>query len=226
MHMDVLAPFFAATLAILNPVGQLPVFIAATSGVKTRVRRYLALLIGAVICVAMVASLVFGRQVLHFFGVSLPAFEIAGGIIILFLGLHMVRGNAETFDGPGQDDSETSDFRKAEVHLREVLVPVAIPMFVGPGAISTILLFASQIHTVEDLVGGALVLIAVSALSTVVMLFSEVISRALGVNGLAIATRLFGLIIVAMAVQFVLSGLSKVGNFIDPGALQAAARGL
>jgi multiple antibiotic resistance protein len=214
--------FLAALIAVLNPVGNLPMFITATAGYRPGVRRFLALLVGVVVGISMLIFLFAGNAILRFFGISLPAFQIAGGVLLLHLGLRMVTGEpsmggvAATHVAP-----LPSDFGEARLRLKDVIVPVAIPMFVGPGTLSTIVLFAARAHDARQLAGLSAVLVVASGLTVVALMASTAIARYLRESGLQISTRILGLIITAMAIQFMLTGMSRVVTFINPAALTA-----
>ena len=224
MDINLLCTFFVAVFSVLNPIGNLPIFVDVTASLRPGVRVAMAVLIAAVIGLALVAFLFTGGAILSFFGISLPAFRIAGGIVLLLMGLGMIAGKAHgvgkkltTGEGKG---GLLLDFQEAEAGLKDVIVPIAFPLFVGPGSMSTVVLYAAKAHGHWDtLLGMAGTLVLVGALTGVILALSGPISRVLGRNGLQIATRVLGLFIVAIGVQFMLKGLAAVTTLIDAATL-------
>lgn len=217
--------FFVALFAIVNPVGNLPVFVSSTGDVRPAVQRWLAAMIGGFVAVMLVLFLWCGQSILGFFSVSIPAFRIAGGILLLLMGLHMVRGeNRNLTMGVLEDDADA--FEAAEKRFKDVLVPVGVPLFVGPGSLSTVILYASKAnedgHAWIDRLWMSGVVVLVSLLVVLVLSLGQQLSRLMGQTMLSIATRLLGLVICAIAVQFMLNGLAEVmPTIFDQAALSA-----
>lgn len=224
LDTNLLYGMFVAVFSVLDPIGNLPVFIGATGLLRPGVRAAMAVLISLVVCVGLVTFLFVGQGILHFFGISLPAFQIAGGIVLLLTGLRMIAGKAhgvETKAKPGGDRRPGlfSAFDEAGTRLKDIIVPVGIPMFVGPGSLSTVVLYSAKADDWEGLLAMAMVLILVSVLTGLILVSSTPIARILGHNGLQIATRILGLFITAIGVQFLLSGLAAVTTIFDEAAL-------
>jgi MarC family membrane protein len=208
MDATLLIHFAAALFAILDPVGNLPVFISATSYERVGAQRYIALFLALFVGGTLMLFFWSGSAILRFFGVSLPSFQIAGGILLLLSGIAMVQGQGERQTERLVDKlSSESDLEAAGHRFRNLLIPVGIPLFVGPGSISTVILFGEQAGTVADKTGMALVILAITVVVYVVLLLGQPLGRLLGSMGLDITTRLMGLILAAIGVQFVLTGL-------------------
>mgnify|MGYP005988742141 CR=1 FL=1 len=223
MDYALLIHFFAALFAIMNPLGNLPVYISATAGERIGTQRFLALFLSGFVAIFLIVFLWSGSSVLHFFGVSLPAFRIAGGILLLLTGIGMVRGqNAHQVAKMADRVGDESDLQAAEHRFRTLLIPVGVPLFVGPGSISTVILFYGQADGLMTRLGLSVVVILVSLATLGLLLLSERIGRVLGPMGLDIAARILGLILTAIGIQFMLSGLEEVTNgFINFDALKA-----
>lgn len=208
-HWDFAVNFFVALFALLDPVGTVPFFAAATTGQSGRERAQIALLV-SLFAIAFLTFFYFtGLSLLAFFGISLPAFRIAGGLILFIVGLEMIRGHQA---------GKTADVEGAKPKAREtvgarferMIVPFTMPLLIGPGAISTVIIYASQGKAL-GLTGAAIgvgVITAVAIVTLVAFLLTPVISRILGQIGLSIVVRVLGLILCAMAVQFILAGFS------------------
>ncbi len=211
IHWDFAVNFFVALFALLDPIGNVPVFAASTAGASSRERAQLAVYISLFAAGFLIFFYFSGLSLLTFFGISMPAFRIAGGIILFILGLKMVNDNftasfADAADEPGPADDRTYVRR----HIERMIVPFAMPLLIGPGAISTVVIYASQAKEfgLEGAAIGMGVIVAVSAATALSFLATPLISKLFGKIGLSIIVRVLGLILCAMAVQFVLAGLS------------------
>jgi MarC family membrane protein len=225
MNTTLLYAMFVAVFSVIDPIGNLPIFIDSTATLRRGARITMAMLIGLVTCVGLVLVLFVGRGILHFFGISLPAFQIAGGIVLLLTGLRMITGIAhnagiETRPVKSHRPGLFSMLDEAGARLKDIIVPVGIPLFVGPGSLSTVVLYSAKAGNDWNLLlAMAGVLIAVSAVTAMILAASAPVSRVLGHNGLQIATRILGLFITAIGVQFTLSGLAAVTTIFNDAAL-------
>jgi len=209
-HWDFAVNFFVALFALLDPIGNVPVFAASTVGASARQRAQIALYISLFVMGFLTFFYFTGLSLLAFFGISQPAFRIAGGIILFILGLKMVgddftAGFADAADAP-PTDARTFVRRRFE----QMIVPFAMPLLIGPGAMSTVIIYAGQVRSYG--LSGALtsvgVIAAVSLATLLSFLATPVISRILGKIGLSIIVRVLGLILCALAVQFLLAGIA------------------
>jgi multiple antibiotic resistance protein len=207
---DFAVNFFVALFALIDPIGNVPLFAAATSGVKSRDARWIALYIALFVLFFLTFFYFSGLSLLAFFGISLPAFRIAGGIILFLLGLDMARDDfVTTFAGAGEP-VEGEGRAHARRRFERMIVPFAMPLLIGPGAISTVVIYAASAKEF-GLAGAAIGVAVIAAVSLSVMLSfwaSPIITRLLGKIGLTIVVRVLGLILCAMAVQFVLAGVA------------------
>ena len=210
-HVDFAVNFFVALFALLDPVGNVPLFAAATAGARARDRAQIALYISLFVLGFLALFYFTGLSLLEFFGISLPAFRIAGGIILLLLGLDMARNGFSAHmdsvaDTPTPGDSRGYVRRRFE----RMIVPFAMPLLIGPGAMSTVIIYASQAREfgLEGAAVGLGVITAVSVAMLLAFLATPVLTRLLGKIGLTIIVRVLGLILCAMAVQFILAGLA------------------
>jgi multiple antibiotic resistance protein len=214
--------FFVALFALIDPVGNVAVFAAATPGATARDRAQLSVLISAVVFAFLAFFYFTGIGLLAFFGISLPAFRIAGGVILFMLGLQMASGRyATAFAAEAETVDDSGHYVRAR--FERMVVPFAMPLLIGPGAISTAIIYANEARSF-GLVGTAIGVgvMAAAALSCFVsFLATPVITRLLGKIGMTIVVRVLGLILCALAVQFLLAGLadSTVG-LIRPSAAQ------
>jgi multiple antibiotic resistance protein len=212
--------FFVALFALIDPIGNVPLFAAATAGASSRDRGFIAAYISAFVLGFLTFFYFSGLSLLEFFGISLPAFRIAGGVILFVLGLKMVDGElgAGAVEAAGEQASGRAYVRR---RFEGMIVPFAMPLLIGPGAISTVVIYASQARAF-GLAGAAVgvATIAAVALATLLsFLATPVITRLLGRIGLTIVVRVLGLILCALAVQFVMAGLAEsTMGLINPKA--------
>lgn len=204
--------FFVALFALIDPIGNVPLFAAATAGVRNKDSRLIAVYVAAFVLVFLTFFYFTGLSLLAFFGISLPAFRIAGGIILFLLGLEMARDDfTATFAEAAEAATNPGDKRTyARRRFERMIVPFAMPLLIGPGAISTVIIYASEAKT-YGLGGAAIGVGVIAAVSLATMLSfwaSPLISRLMGKIGLTIVVRVLGLILCAMAVQFVMAGIA------------------
>lgn len=185
-----------AVVAIANPLGAAPIFLGVTEGVGDAERSRLAVRATLAVFFILVASTLVGRPLLSALGISLPAFRAGGGLIILLMGLEMLRGQRTRVQDPRKLDEDVED---------TVMVPFAMPMVAGPGAITTVITLASH-------EGRAPVLVVIAAIAAmcvflfVVLRSATWLDRRISQRSQRIFLRFMGLILVAMGVQFVADG--------------------
>ncbi|MDB5441762.1 MAG: multiple antibiotic transporter [Phenylobacterium sp.] len=202
--------FFVALFALIDPVGNVPFFAAGTAGVSNRDRAQIALYISLFVLGFLTFFYFTGLSLLAFFGISLPAFRIAGGVILFILGLDMVRGDMASKSADVAEAAPKSKRSAASQRFELMIVPFAMPLLIGPGAISTVIIYASQ-GRAFGLAGAATgvgVIAAIAVATLLSFLATPLITRLLGKIGLTIVVRVLGLILCAMAVQFMLAGFS------------------
>jgi len=209
---DFAVNFFVALFALLDPIGNVPLFAAATNGVKSKDSRLIAVYIALFVLGFLTFFYFSGLSLLAFFGISLPAFRIAGGVILFLLGLEMARDDfTATFANAADEAGPPIEGRaNARRRFERMIVPFAMPLLIGPGAISTVVIYASEAKAF-GLAGAAVGVAVIAALALATMLCfwaTPLITRILGRIGLTIVVRVLGLILCALAVQFVLAGLA------------------
>jgi multiple antibiotic resistance protein len=191
---------FVGLLVILNPMLAVPVFISLTEAQSDRQRLSSAGRSAVTVGVVLTIAALLGQQVLDLFGISINSFRVGGGLLILLMAVSMMHAR---MSGAQQTDQENEEaMAKEDV----AVVPLAIPLLAGPGAISTAIIYAHRdpawMHAV--LIGEIWV---IALLVWLTMRSAMPISRALGTTGINIATRLMGLMLSAIAVEFIVNGL-------------------
>ncbi|QBX99982.1 MarC family protein [Rhodophyticola sp. CCM32] len=199
MDLATAIPAFVALFVIIDPIGLAPLFVALTQGMTSRMRRGIAIRACLVALALLTLFGVAGETVLAFLGISMPAFRMAGGILLFLTALDML---FERRAPRRQGQAETAHAEDPSVF------PLAIPLIAGPGSITTMILLAGQpggdmlqivmIHGVM-----ALVLLCVFILC----LLASPLERLLGPVGINVVTRILGMLLAALSVQFVIDGL-------------------
>ena len=209
MDITLIFNFAAAMLSIVNPIGNLPIFISYTAGERKQVRTWLAVFVALTVFGLLTIFLIIGTGLLSFFGITIAAFRISGGILLLLTGITMIRGEQAKHQAELAAKVDRTDLMEAEFVYGKILVPLGIPLFVGPGAISTVILYSSQIQNPVTQLGLVGVLGAISLVVLFTLLSADLIQRLLGNVGMDVATRLLGLVLAAIGIQFMLNGLAN-----------------
>lgn len=193
------AATFLALFPIVDPLGGIPIFFAMTSGWTAQDRRRTAFKTGAWVFVILVTFLFFGRFVLYFFGISLPVLKIAGGLIVANTAWGMVASTsrispAETREAESKDDIS--------------LTPLAMPLMSGPGSIGVVMALAAHVDSAASYIG---MVIGIAAIAVSVLLFFWLggpLVRRLGPSAVGAINKIFGFLILAIAVQLVWNGVA------------------
>jgi multiple antibiotic resistance protein len=201
--------FFIALFALIDPVGNVPLYAAATQGASPAQSRLTAVYMALFSLVFLGFFFLTGLSLLRFFGISLPAFRIAGGIVLLLMGLDMVRGDIVKNFGAADPTHETLSVRAyAARRFETLIVPFGMPLLIGPGAMSSAVIYAEEARRIgaSGVVIGLGVIGAACLTIVLAFWFTSQISRAMGRVGMVIVVRVLGLLLTAMAVQFILTG--------------------
>jgi multiple antibiotic resistance protein len=195
---------------LVDPFAALPTFLAVTAGVDAQRRRKMAWKASVTALVVLSAFAVAGQYIFRMFGITLPAFEIAGGVILLLIGLDML----EAKRSPTQESHEEAE----EAALKEDagIVPLGIPMLAGPGAITSVMVLVGQAQTRWQMVAILASIFITAAICYLVLGNSDRVARALGETGVRILVRIMGLLLVALAVQYFLNGMADLGVIARP----------
>ncbi len=203
---------FIAMFALIDPIGMAPLFAAATLGTPKAARARIAVYVALFAAVFMVFFFLTGTTLLRFFGISMPAFRIAGGLMLLLMGLNMARDDFSTMFAEEAVTAEVALTTRAYARQRfeSMIVPFGMPLLIGPGAISAAVIYASEAKPLgwQGMAAGVGAILAVCLCVLVAFLLTGVISKVLGKIGMTIVVRVLGLILTAMAVQFIIVGVS------------------
>lgn len=202
MPLDYLLSTLVTLLVVVDPIGLAPTFLAVTHGLPAKTRKQVALRASAIAGLVLIGTAMVGDWLLRQLGIGVPAFRIAGGLLLFLVASEMVLGV--------RIDRQSKQAEEAlEEHVRNIAAfPLAIPLMAGPGAITATLLLAGQAGnrplSLAVLLG---VIVTVTAACLLVFLLASRIERLLGTTGNVVLSRLLGVILAALAVQYVIDGV-------------------
>lgn len=204
MDARFVATAFATAFTIIDPIGMIPMTMSATVRDTEARRKQIidqAVIVGAGVIVVMG---VLGHAILDYLGITLPAFTIAGGVLMFLIAIDML------FARPTGAKRTEAEEREAAETSNPAVFPLAVPMIAGPGTIATVLLLVTLAH--GDRIDLAIIAVAYAvalAVTWLCMRASALLLRVIGTTGIHVTTRLLGIILAALAVQFVLNGLME-----------------
>ena len=204
MSFEFAITVFAAIFAIVNPIGNIPVFVAITQDYtleqKHRVIRKVCIVAASV----LLAFGIFGNYIFAIYGITIPAFKIAGGLLLFSIAFNMTRGQVGRTKMTGEEHEEALE--KEEVGV----VPLGIPLFAGPGAITTVMIYISFATTsgdeLFDLSSIFLSIVFTILASYILLRYAEPIFSRMGKSGAGAFTRIMGLLLAAIAIEFIITG--------------------
>lgn len=193
---------------IVDPLAAIPAFLTMTAGDSLAKRRAMALKASIASAAILVVFATAGGLIFRLFGVTLPAFRIAGGIVLGLSAFEMLRA-----DRPSRERRE--EIREGVEKVDISITPLAIPLLAGPGAISTVMVLTHQAASLAAAVPVYVAIVLTGAATYVLLSYSAYLQKALGRTGIHVLSRLMGLVLATIAVQFVLDGL-RGGGYLGP----------
>lgn len=203
---EMLKAAFATLLVTIDPPGVAPVFLALTAGMSAQAQREVALRAAVIAFAVLLIFALGGRPVLNLLGISMAAFRIAGGLLLFHIAVEMIFGREERNKQVFADEAVTRD------HISNIAAfPLAIPLLAGPGSITATILLAERTENDWSLffaLAGVTALIM--AITFLAFIFAGWFARLLGVTGQVVLSRMLGVILAALAAQFVIDGVMMV----------------
>lgn len=202
--IDFLVNAFTTLIVTIDPPGMAPLFLGLTQGM-TRIERRQVAARGSLIAFFILAAFALaGAGILGLLGISIGAFRIAGGLLLFWISFEMI------FEKRQERKEKTSETAITRDHLHNIAVfPLALPLIAGPGSISATILLAGDMPGVWDKTQLILVIAVCLAIMFAVLVIAERLDRFLGITGRAILTRLLGVLLAALSVQFVVDGVKS-----------------
>lgn len=202
---DYLLNALVTLFVAIDPPGLAPLFVVLTAGRSREERRRTALRAATIAAAVLLAFALIGEPLVGILGISLPAFRIAGGLLLFVIAFEMVFGRRE------ERKSATAQSAVAQDDIRHVAVfPLAIPLIAGPGAISATILLASQAPNAGGTAGLLVIIVLLIGACLAVFLAADRIDKVLGETGRIVVSRLLGLVLAALSVQFVADGVTAI----------------
>jgi len=196
--------FFIGLFALVNPVGIIPVFISMTSYQSAQARHRTNLTANLSVAIILWSSLFLGDAILQLFGISIDSFRIAGGILVVSIAMSMISGKL------GEDKQNNQE--KSETAIRENVgvVPLALPLMAGPGAISSTIVWGTRYHNWPHLLGFATAIAVFAACCWLLFRIAPWLVRLLGQTGINVVTRIMGLLLMALGIEFIVTGIKGI----------------
>ena len=195
------AKIFLALVVIVNPVGAVPLFVSMTVENNHEEKKYIARIASFAVAVVLIMAAVIGQPFLTLFGITIASFKVGGAISILLIAMSMMRA------APAGEKQTPEEAKEAEHKANIAVVPLAIPLLSGPGAISTTIIYATERSSFGHLGVIVLCCLLVAMTTWIALRVATPVSNWLGKTGVNIAIRLMGLLLAAVAVEIMTSGL-------------------
>jgi MarC family membrane protein len=203
--MDLFFYLFAALFSVLNPLGTVPIFVGLTQDYNKAERSRVSLWAAINVFIILVISFFVGEYVLTFFGISIDALRIAGGIVIATSGFSLLTGEFNKKRGVNKkvanDASNRNDI---------ALTPLAIPMLAGPGSISLLIAFYHEHHTTPEIIIGISAIFVVAIAIFIMLRSAHHLADMLGASGIVAISRVVGFIVIAIGVQYIISSVLAI----------------
>ncbi len=190
---------------LVDPFAVIPMFLAVTANAPKEERRGVARRSALTCAIVLCSFALAGSLIFKMFGITLPAFKIAGGIILMGIGLDMLQAKQSGTKATAEEQQEGAEKPDASI------IPLGMPMLAGPGAISTVMVLVGESHTVWQHVIIYATIVLTAYVSYLILAGADGVRKYLGETGIRILMRLMGLLLVALAVQFVANGLTDFG---------------
>lgn len=203
--MELFIYIFAALFSVLNPIGTVPIFVGLTQDDDKKERSRISLWTAIDVFLILIISFFVGQYVLDFFGISIEALRIAGGLIIVSSGFSLLTGKFKKTRGIN---------KKVENDVQNrndiALTPLAIPMLAGPGSISLLIAFYQDHQETQEIVIASLAILAVAISIFVILKSAHYLSRILGASGIVAISRIVGFIVIAIGIQYIVSAIVSI----------------
>jgi len=204
--MELFLICFGALFSIMNPLGTVPVFVALTEDVSPKDRGITAFWTGVNVLIILLLSFFAGKYILSFFGISLNALKIAGGLIIASSGFALLTGKFREHKGMKRERIQK------DIHTRDAisLTPLAIPMLAGPGTISLLITYNQEFQSMPEIATILCAIILVSITIYIILKSAHFIVKFLGASGINALSRVIGFIVIAIGVEYIIGSIVEI----------------
>ena len=200
MALDDSIKLIVSMMSILNPIGVIPIFLSMTESFPEKKVKAIATSCSITVIITLIISLIAGKKLLSIFSISVDSFTIGGGFLIFTMAMEMIKAKRPS-----------TKMNKDEIEHMEAneigIVPLAIPLISGPGSISTAIIYSSRMSTTYHWIGAIVSFILLGVMIKLIFSYSRIIGKKMGTIGLNVMTRIMGLILLAVSIEMVSSGL-------------------
>lgn len=193
---------FAAIFVIVDPFAVVPVYLTITEKLDHYEQHAVCRKAGLIATTILLIFALTGTRIFNIFSISLPAFQIAGGLLLLLLGIAQLNANRRRVN----IEEKIESMEKEDVSI----FPLATPLLAGPGSISTVVLLSSRLKTFTETIVFALAIICALGSCYLILLYAPRLFRRFGTTGLNLLTRIMGILLTAIAIQFIINGVTEV----------------
>jgi multiple antibiotic resistance protein len=195
---------FVAMLVIVNPMGIIPIFVAMTADHSPLERKAIARVAAQTVGVVLLISALLGERVLEVFGISIASFKVGGAVLIMLNALAMMQAT------PARDKQTPEEAREATLKASIAVVPLGIPLLAGPGAMSTMVIYASQAKSVLHIGAVVVIALAIALVTWIALRIASKVGPYMSVTTINVATRIMGLLLAALAVEIFAGGIVEL----------------
>lgn len=204
--MEIFIFLFAALFSVLNPIGTVPIFVGLTQDYSKKERSRVALWTGINVFIILIISFFIGQYVLQFFGITISALRIAGGIIIASSGFGLLNGKFNKNKGINKKVQQDIENRN-EI----ALTPLAMPMLAGPGSISLLIAYYQEHHeTASEIIWSCAAILVVAILIYIILHSAHYLAKHLGASGIVAISRIVGFLTIAIGIQYIISSVLSI----------------
>ena len=203
--MELFIFLFAALFSVLNPIGTVPIFVGLTQDYTKKERSRVSLWTAVNVFIILIISFFIGQYVLSFFGITISALRIAGGIIIASSGFSLLNGKFSKNRGIGKKVQQDIENRNAIA-----LTPLAMPMLAGPGSISLLIAFYQEHNSTNEILFSCLAILIVSLLIFIILRSAHYLAKYLGASGIVAISRIVGFLTIAIGIQYIISSVLSI----------------
>lgn len=203
--MDLFIYLFVALFSVLNPIGTVPIFVGLTQNDTKKERSRISLWTAINVFIILIVSFFIGQYVLLFFGISIDALRIAGGIIIVSSGFSLLSGKFTKKRGINKKVEN-----EAQKRNDIALTPLAIPMLAGPGSISLLIAFYQEHNSTLEIIISCFAILAIAVVIFIILRSAHYLAKFLGASGIVAISRIIGFIVIAIGIQYIVSAIINI----------------
>lgn len=203
--MEIFIYLFAALFSVLNPIGTVPIFVGLTQDYTKQDRSKVSFITALNVFIILIISFFIGQYVLNFFGITISALRIAGGLIIASSGFSLLNGQFKKNKGINKEIEEDIQSRN-DISL----TPLAMPMLAGPGSISLLIAYHQDHNTTTDIIISCFAILTVAILIFIILKSAHYLARILGSAGIVAISRIVGFLTIAIGIQYIISSILSI----------------